>query len=49
MALTNANTNTASYNRRGRTEDICSKAIESARGRRPTSNSVEVDIAGNKR
>jgi len=30
-------------------EDIYSKAMESARGRRPTSDSVEADIAGNKR
>jgi hypothetical protein len=49
VALTNANTNTASYNRRGRTEDVCGKAIESARGRWPTSDGVEVDMAGNKR
>jgi len=45
----NANTNAASYNRRGGTEDIYSKAIESAKGRRPTSDSVEADMASNKR
>jgi len=44
----NANTNAASYNGRGGIEDVCGKAIESARGRRPTSNSVEANMASNK-
>jgi len=38
-----------SYNGRGKIEDAYSKAIESARGRRPTSDGVEVDMASNKK
>ena len=49
MALINASTNIASYNGRGGTEYICSKAIESTRGRWPTSNSIEADMAKNKK
>jgi len=49
MASTNANTNTASYNGRGRIEDIYSKAIKSARGQWPTSDGIEADMASNKR
>ena len=45
----NTNTNAASYNGRGGTEDICSKAIESVRERWPTSDGIEAGMAGNKR
>ena len=49
MALINANTNIASYNGRSGTEYIYSKAIESAKGQWPISNSVEADMAENKK
>ena len=45
----NINTNAASYNGRGGTEYICNKAMESIKGRWPISNSIEADIARNKR
>ena len=38
-----------SYNKRDKTEDNYSKAIKSARGRQPISNSMEADITKNKR
>ena len=49
MASININTNVASYNGRGGTEYIYSKAMESTKGQQPTSNSIKVDIAKNKR
>ena len=38
-----------SYNGRGGTKYIYSKAMESARGRWPISDSIEADIARNKK
>ena len=49
MALINTNTNTASYNKRGGIEYIYSKAIKSIKGQWPISNSMEADIARNKK
>ena len=45
----NINTNATSYNGRGGMEYIYNKAIKSARGQQPTSNSIKADMAGNKK